>query len=258
MSRFISALLLSLVLLTACSAPPRPDRQPDPLAGLMAGGSGTSALEKMGYSVQVGAFGSLDNAVRFEGSLEARGVDAFYFLHDSGLYKVRFGNHSTYGAARAEAESLQAQGLIGDFFIVSPEDYTVAKDPAVDAGGLRSNLVSTAHRFIGVPYRWGGTSADKGFDCSGLTLVCYRLNGLNLPRVSYNQYAAGRSVSKSQLRKGDLVFFATNGGRKVSHVGMYIGGGKFIHAPRKGKTVRIASLSNSFWRRTYVGGRTYL
>ena len=89
-------------------------------------------------------------------------------------------------------------------------------------------------------------------------MVSYRLNGLNLPRVSRNQFKAGKWVSKAQLRPGDLVFFATKGGTRVTHVGMYVGDGNFIHAPRTGKTVRIAKLSNSFFTKTYVGGRTYL
>jgi cell wall-associated NlpC family hydrolase len=89
-------------------------------------------------------------------------------------------------------------------------------------------------------------------------MVSYRLNGLNLPRVSHQQFKKGRAVAKTGLRKGDLVFFATRGGKQINHVGLYIGDGNFIHAPRTGKTVRIASLSNSFFMRTYAGARTYL
>ncbi|MEZ4484906.1 MAG: C40 family peptidase [Syntrophotaleaceae bacterium] len=144
------------------------------------------------------------------------------------------------------------------FFIVIPESYSVARAGKGGQQQLRDELVKTAQRFIGVPYRWGGTDRANGFDCSGLTMVCYRLNGLNLPRVSRNQFQAGRWVAKDKLAKGDLVFFATNGGKRVSHVGMYIGNGRFIHAPRTGKTVRIERLSNSFFARTYMGGRSYL
>lgn len=273
---FITSLLLTV--LAGCSpygyynrptsgpppAQPSPVAQADtdPIAGLLdtcpAADQTTTPLTKMGYSIQVGAFSNLDNAVRLEQVLTERGIDAYYFRHESGLYKVRFGNHPNYLSARAEAEKLQAQGLIGNFFIVFPEDYAVARAPAGDNNDLRNELVSTARRFIGVPYRWGGTDSDNGFDCSGLTMVCYRLNGLNLPRVSRSQYRAGRCVAKKDLQAGDLVFFATKGGTRVTHVGMYIGNGQFIHAPRTGKTVRIANLSNSFFTRTYVGARTYL
>jgi len=218
----------------------------------------TEPLSKMGYSVQVGAFGQLDNAVRFKQTLQDRGVDAYHFLHESGLYKVRFGNHESYQLARNEAEQLQRQGLIENFFIVVPEHYAVARVAHEGQSGLRDELVTTAQRFLGVPYRWGGEDRKNGFDCSGLTMVSYRLNGLNLPRNSRMQYRAGRHVAQRELQKGDLVFFATKGGKRVTHVGMYVGDNRFIHAPRTGKTIRISNLSSKFWRQTYVGGRTYL
>ena len=265
----ICSLLLLLFLLSACSSPTTPirDQTPrpvvdDPIGVLLDEAPDDqqqdASLQKMGYSVQVGAFSNLDNAVRLEQVLESRGIDAYYFRHESGLYKVRFGNHATYKPARSEAERLQAQGLIDTFFIVFPEDYSAAQIKKTGKGDLRSELVKTARRFIGIPYRWGGTTAKNGFDCSGLTMVSYRLNGLNLPRVSRSQYKAGRWVAKSKLRPGDLVFFATKGGKRVTHVGMYAGNGEFIHAPRTGKNVRIEKLSNKFFAKTYVGGRTYL
>jgi len=265
----ICSLLLLLFLLSACSSPTTPirDQTPrpvvdDPIGALLDEAPDDqqqdASLQKMGYSVQVGAFSNLDNAVRLEQVLESRGIDAYYFRHESGLYKVRFGNHATYKPARSEAERLQAQGLIDTFFIVFPEDYSAAQIKKTGKGDLRSELVKTARRFIGIPYRWGGTTAKNGFDCSGLTMVSYRLNGLNLPRVSRSQYKAGRWVAKSKLRPGDLVFFATKGGKRVTHVGMYAGNGEFIHAPRTGKNVRIEKLSNKFFAKTYVGGRTYL
>jgi len=265
----ISSLLLLLFLLSACSSPsmptkkqiPRPVAQ-DPIAALLDDAPDDqqpdTPLQKMGFSIQVGAFTNLDNAVRLEQLLESRGIDAYYFRHESGLYKVRFGNHATYKPARNEAERLQAQGLIDTFFIVFPEDYTAARIKKTGKGDLRQELVNTAKRFIGIPYRWGGTTAKNGFDCSGLTMVSYRLNGLNLPRVSRSQYKAGKWVAKSKLRPGDLVFFATKGGKRVTHVGMYAGNGEFIHAPRTGKNVRMEKLSNRFFTKTYVGGRTYL
>jgi len=262
----IFTLLLLLLVLVGCSTPQMPksslssgssQRTPE-LKETPPAVQKTVPLQKMGYSVQVGAFANLDNAVRLERLLESRGIDAYYFRHESGLYKVRFGNHATYKPARSKAERLQAQGLIDTFFIVFPEDYAAARIKKSGKGDLRSELVKTAKRFIGIPYRWGGTTAKNGFDCSGLTMVSYRLNGLNLPRVSRNQFKAGKWVSKSKLRLGDLVFFATKGGTRVTHVGMYVGEGNFIHAPRTGKNVRIERLSNSFFAKTYMGGRTYL
>ena len=267
LARRILTLLIMVAVLTSCSTPSVQKRTPssvsgeDQIAGLLKETppeqQQAAPLQNMGYSIQVGAFANLDNAVRLEQRLEARGIDAYYFRHESGLYKVRFGNYATYLPARSKAERLQSQGLIDKFFIVYPEDYAAARIQKSGKGNLRSELVKTAERFIGIPYRWGGTTKN-GFDCSGLTMVSYRLNGLNLPRVSRNQFKAGKWVSKAKLRPGDLVFFATKGGTRVTHVGMYVGNGNFIHAPRTGKNVRIEKLSNSFFAKTYMGGRTYL
>lgn len=268
LTRTILTLLIMVAILIGCSTPSVQKRAPsrssgdDPIATMLKETppeqQQATPLQEMGYSIQVGAFVSLDNAVRLEQRLEARGIDAYYFRHETGLYKVRFGNYATYQPARSKAESLQSQGLIDKFFIVYPEDYAAARIKRSGKGDLRSELVKTAKRFIGIPYRWGGTTAENGFDCSGLTMVSYRLNGLNLPRVSRNQFKAGKWISKAKLRQGDLVFFATKGGTRVTHVGMYVGNGNFIHAPRTGKDVRIEKLSNRFFAKTYVGGRTYL
>lgn len=265
MRPYFSLLFGGIILFLLCCCTPHsrpivsPAAESDPISELLSEVEPLSGtLEKMGFSVQVGAFQQLDNAVRLEQSLAQRGVDAYYFRHESGLYKVRFGNHTNYPDARSEAERLQMQGVIGNFFIVIPEDYAAARIQRSGQGDLRSELVLTAQRFLGVPYRWGGEDRTNGFDCSGLTMVSYRLNGLNLPRNSRAQFQAGRFVAKKDLQRGDLVFFATKGGNRVTHVGMYIGGGKFIHAPQTGKTVRVAELSNSFFQKTYVGGRTYL
>ncbi|PLX86173.1 MAG: hydrolase [Desulfuromonas sp.] len=217
-----------------------------------------TTISRLGFTIQVGAFSEPDNAVRLERSLDAKGLDAYHFRHQSGLYKVRFANHASYGSARAQAEALQNQGVIGPFFIVSPEDYAVTQLSASSQQEMRQELVRTARRFLGTPYRWGGEDVGNGFDCSGLTMVSYRLNGLNLPRNSRSQFQSGRWVAKKNLQPGDLVFFATKGGKRVTHVGMYVGKDRFIHAPRTGQTVRIELLSNRFFAKAYVGGRSYL
>ena len=258
-------LIAAVVISVLCSCTPLSPPStvatvtPDPIGAILNKSvPAPGSLSKMGFSIQVAAFRHLDNAVRLERLLAQRGVDSYYFRHASGLYRVRFGNHVDYASARTEAEALRAQGVIGRFFIVTPENYSAAKIQRSGQGDLRAELVSTVRRFVGVPYRWGGEDRNNGFDCSGLTMVSYRLNGLNLPRNSRAQFHAGRYIAKDNLQPGDLVFFATKGGKRVTHVGMYIGSGKFIHAPRTGKTVRVAKLSNRFFKRTYVGGRSYL
>lgn len=216
-------------------------------------------IPRLGYSIQVGAFANVDNAVRLSNALERHGLDAYYFVHRTGLYKVRFGNFPTKKAARKKAEAVRAAGIIDEYYLVSPKEYAVARQEK--RGGrnyLRNEIVGTAKKFIGVPYKWGGSSRQEGFDCSGLTMVVYQLNGLNLPRSSREQYRVGTPVKRSQLSRGDLVFFATSGGRRVSHVGIYVGDGKFIHSPRRGRKIRTERLTKRYFRNRYVGARTYL
>ena len=213
-------------------------------------------LLRMRYTIQIGAFSNIDNAVRLTASLERQGLDAYHFLHSSGLYKVRFENFRTKQAARSRAVDLQRRGIINDFYIVEPNAYAAeARDGNMH---LREEIVRTAGRYVGVPYRWGGESPRTGFDCSGLTMVVYRLNGLDLPRSSRQQWKVGRRIDRSRLQKGDLVFFATRGGTKVSHVGIYTGGNKFLHAPRRGSRIKTSSLSSKYFRTRYVGARSYL
>ncbi len=215
-------------------------------------------LPRLGHTIQVGAFSRIENTLRLVDSLAKQGVTPYYFRHRSGLFKVRFGNFSTYTEALHKAEHLLQQGIIEDFYIVPPESYPVAREQDPDNSYLRQEIINTATDFIGIPYKWGGASATRGFDCSGLTMAVYRLNGLNLPRTSRNQFHSGRPVGKKELKNGDLVFFATNGGKRVSHVGIYTGNNSFIHAPSKGKKIQTTSLSNGYFNKRYVGGRSYL
>jgi hypothetical protein len=215
-------------------------------------------LPLVGYSIQVGAFSRVENAIRLTAVLEGRGLNAYYFRHPTGLYKVRFGDHSSRESALAEAERLQAAGIIDEYYIVSPEEYAVAQEKKLGRDYLRRELVATARSFLGLPYRWGGDSIEEGFDCSGLTMTVYHLNGLNLPRSATEQYLAGAPVEQGRLLQGDLVFFATSGRRKVSHVGVYVGEGKFVHAPGVGKTIRTNLLADRYYTARYLGARSYL
>jgi peptidoglycan DL-endopeptidase CwlO len=111
-----------------------------------------------------------------------------------------------------------------------------------------SSVVSIAMQYLGTPYVWGGAS-PSGFDCSGLVMYVFSQIGVSLPHSSYAQYGMGSPVSRDQLQPGDLVFFDGLG-----HVGIYVGGGSFIHAPHTGDVVRISSLSG-WYASTYVGAR---
>jgi len=215
-------------------------------------------LAMLGHTIQVGAFAKLDNAVQLMQKLDALGLDAYYYRHASGLYKVRFGDFSSRKEAEARAVQLRKSGVIEAYYVVAPGEFAAARFRHYQDGTLRKMLVSTAEGFIGIPYEWGGESAETGFDCSGLAMTIYKLNGLNLPRNSMAQFQAGNPVRREDLAPGDLVFFATNGNSAVSHVGIYTGNGSFIHAPKKGDAIRQSSLRNGYFGGCYVGARTYL
>jgi cell wall-associated NlpC family hydrolase len=241
-------LFSALLLFTGCASDRAVQIEPPP----------RKVLAPMGYTIQVGAFSNMNNAVRLTEKLHQQGLEAYHFLHRSGLYKVRFGNYVSLQDASWRAESLKLNGIITEYYIVDPNEYAALKDRRYGASGIRDHLVKTAKRYIGVPYKWGGESAATGFDCSGYTMVIYQQNGLNLPRSSRQQWKAGKSITSRQLSKGDLVFFATSGGKRVSHVGIYLGGDKFLHAPGRGRKIQTASLTERYFKSRFLGARTYL
>ena len=217
-----------------------------------------TGLQQVGYTIQVGAFSNIDNAVRLTASLKRQNLDAYHFIDSSGLYKVRFENFATKTDARQRAENLQRKGIIDSFYIARPDAYAATRHDGKGNQRFREQIVKTARGYVGVPYRWGGESPRTGFDCSGFTMVVYRLNGLDLPRSSRQQWKVGKRIDRRELQKGDLVFFATAGGSRVSHVGIYSGKGKFLHAPRRGSRIKTSSLSSNYFRTRYVGARSYL
>jgi cell wall-associated NlpC family hydrolase len=108
---------------------------------------------------------------------------------------------------------------------------------------------------LGTPYRRGGASPDTGFDCSGLVWYVFRrAAGLTLPRSAEELGRAGSSVAVEEMRPGDLVFYNT-AGREFSHVGIYIGERRFVHAPSSGGRVEIVSMENAYWARRFSGAR---
>ena len=124
-----------------------------------------------------------------------------------------------------------------------------------DVADKTSDLVTTAMGLLGVPYRRGGNSAETGFDCSGFVRTIYSQTvGLVLPRRADQQAAATQSIDKKELKPGDLVFFNTMR-RTFSHVGIYIGDGKFVHSPRTGQTVRVEDMQTSYWKKRFDGAR---
>lgn len=112
-----------------------------------------------------------------------------------------------------------------------------------------------AVRMVGTQYHWGGRSPETGFDCSGLVAhVFEQAWGLDLPHNAHAQSKAGKPVRFADLRPGDLVFYNTRN-RPYSHVGIYLGEGRFVHAPRRGARVRIESVHTRYWRSRFNGAR---
>ena len=118
-----------------------------------------------------------------------------------------------------------------------------------------NEIINTAKSFLGTPYQWGGTS-PSGFDCSGFTQYVLAQNGKSIPRTSQEQFASGQAVDKSQLQAGDLVFYNWSGGTEATHVGIYEGNGKMIHAPHPGDVVKEVDF-NSYGQNVYLGARRY-
>ncbi|MGH8073398.1 MAG: C40 family peptidase [Lysobacter sp.] len=138
--------------------------------------------------------------------------------------------------------------------LVSGKTSAVAEDYKPTDGKIKT-VLQKALTLLGTPYRWGGTSPEKGFDCSGLVSYVFRNSlGIELPRVSRDQAQTGELVQdKSKLNVGDLVFFGRRG--RVDHVGIYVGEGRFVHAPSSGKDVMVSDLDSGYWSRKYMQAR---
>jgi len=235
-----------------------------------ADGSGSDqGISRHGYSIQVGAFAEVGNAERLTARLQGKGIEAFYFRKENGVYAVRFGDFATHDAARASARKLVSDRLIDSYFIAAPRNVSVSrpKVPAVRPGGeslprtrpptdMGGIAARTAERFVGIPYRWGGDTVVEGMDCSGFVRAVFNLCGVNIPRTSREQFLTGEAVARENLADGDLVFFGASGDQ-INHVGIYVGGGRFVHAPRRGDDIRISSLDEPYFARKFVGGKRY-
>lgn len=173
-------------------------------------------------------------------------------------------------AAKADANPLAsiaaapAAGLAlqGPAAIATPDTAPLvaqldALKQATDAPATPSlvkTVLQRAFALLGTPYRWGGNSPEGGFDCSGLVGYVFRTIGIDLPRVSRAMADEGTKVaSRDALAEGDLVFFGKRG--HIDHVGIYIGEGKFLHAPRTGRDVTVSSLTSGYWAQKYLEAR---
>lgn len=151
---------------------------------------------------------------------------------------------------------------LGLFACAGPQAVQQLEPPSVVSAPARQpelnpappqprTVIATARRMLGAPYRYGGAD-PRGFDCSGLVSYAYRSIGIQVPRTSREQFRQARSVAMDNLQPGDVLFFRLSP-PKVSHVAIYEGRGRFIHAPSSGKRVSYASLDNPYWRQHLVG-----
>jgi peptidoglycan hydrolase-like protein with peptidoglycan-binding domain len=162
----------------------------------------------------------------------------------------------TRAAVRAfqRHHGLEVDGVVGPqtlaaLGIGAPASGSGQQSGGHSHAGRGARVVAVAKQYLGIPYRWGGASPATGFDCSGFVMYVYAKFGISLPHNAAMQYGHGRAVSRSDLRRGDLVFFDGLG-----HVGIYAGGGSFIHAPHTGDVVRVSPLSG-WYADTWVGAR---
>lgn len=119
-----------------------------------------------------------------------------------------------------------------------------------------ADMMEYAKKFIGTPYVWGGNSLSSGVDCSGLVQQVYKHFGISVERTTYSQIGQGKSVKMNQLQAGDMVFFDTDPSTSgPDHVGLYLGNGKMLHAPRPGKSVEIADMTSGYYQNIFMGGR---
>jgi len=166
---------------------------------------------------------------------------------------------------RRIAIALLTLGLLTSGFAASAQDAASrsiaevaadsVKNAAKSALSSAQDLTSTALALIGIRYKWGGTSPETGLDCSGLVrYVFQQVTGITLPRSARDLSKIGDKIAVEDLQPGDLVFFNTRR-FAFSHVGIYLGDNRFVHAPRRGREVEIASLDSSFWHKRFNGAR---
>ncbi|KPX26859.1 C40 family peptidase [Pseudomonas ficuserectae] len=143
-----------------------------------------------------------------------------------------------------------------------PKAPRVVQRPVVTAppqilSPAAEDVLFRALGLVGTPYRWGGNTPDSGFDCSGLIGYVYRdAAGISLPRSTREMIVMGApNIRREQLQSGDVVFFATSGGSQVSHAGIYVGEGRFVHAPASGGTVKLDSLDKPYWQKAYLNAK---
>ena len=200
----------------------------------------------------------------------SKGEKAYIIGINDGWYRVIYGEHVCY--VRSDYLDLTETPYENQSSSKSPKFYRGGKslgtEPSASAlngssatvkptGKVTgSDIVAKAKQYLGVPYKYGGTS-PSGFDCSGFVYYVYRNLGINISRTQTTMYSQGTPVKKSELKPGDLVFFQNTYKAGISHVGIYVGDGKFIHSPHSGTVVSYADLNSDYYTSHYYGAARY-
>lgn len=215
------------------------------------------AVDKNNVSIRSGASTSRPRIAMVNRGQMARVLDRL-----NGWYKLEFSNGTVGWVRHDMVKPATAQPA------ARPANTNTSRPANNNAAVARSNtsapapnptvgrsVIETAMSHIGIRYRYGGTSRSTGFDCSGFVFTVYSHHGVRLPRTSIQQSQHGAAVNRGDLVAGDLVFFRTNRGTRINHVGIYIGNGRFVHASSAGGSVRTDSLNSGYYQRTYAGAR---
>ena len=195
----------------------------------------------------------------------------------SALAAVAFASGPVFASTSGQSQAAPAVAtitppLMTQFSVFAPAQMlsqsalpsAPAADPVADAQGgnvddFRKSLIDLAMKLRDIRYVRGGHDPSTGFDCSGFVRYVFaHAVGLELPSNSASQFVAGLKVNRAEMPPGDLVFFRTagrRGGGRISHVGIYIANGQFIHSPSRGKTVRVDSLEESYWAKRFAGAK---
>ncbi len=152
------------------------------------------------------------------------------------------------------AQSLVRPTLVFLFILAISACSTSRPMPSGTSAKHGDQAAFYATKMVGARYVYGGNTPRRGFDCSGLVQYSYKLAGLTVPRNTVYQYRNSRYVRRNELRKGDLLFFNQEG-KRLSHVGIYIGNNKFVHAPSSGKRVRVSTIRNPYWKKHLASTR---
>jgi cell wall-associated NlpC family hydrolase len=180
---------------------------------------------------------------------------ALCFASAGALAQDATGKPASVSSTTTAPTVAKVRPVFGDLSELQVADDVVVVDEAPESLSTRiQGVLAKAMTLLGTPYRWGGASPDGGFDCSGLVGYVFRTAiGLDLPRVSRQMVSAGEAVDRASLVPGDLVFFGRRG--KVNHVGIYMGEGRFLHAPRTGRDVTVSDLDKGYWAGKFMAAR---